>query len=86
MKMKKRLTKKEMIEKRNSDLEINKRLNRVSMLSVYLSGRLHLNHKLSGEIHGCMSFLFSYISDDIFYVMNELTERKRRGWGGEDLE
>lgn len=52
------------------------------MLSVYLSGRLHLNHKLSGEIHGCMSFLFSYISDDIFYVMNELTERKRRGWGG----
>lgn len=79
--MKKRLTQKEMIEKRNSDLEINRRLNRMKFLSLYMHGRLSFNHELSGEIHGCMAYLFSYISDDAFYVHSELTERKRRGWG-----
>ncbi|HAD5966134.1 TPA_asm: hypothetical protein G1Q02_04615 [Salmonella enterica subsp. enterica serovar Typhimurium] len=77
--MKKRLTKKEMVEKRNSDLEINRRLNRVFMLSLLMSGRLHFNPKIQNELKECMSIFFSYFADDVSYVSNEL--RKRNGGG-----
>lgn len=75
--MKKRLTKKEMIEKRNSDLEIEKRLNRMFMLSVFMSGKLHFNYELQDELKGCMSMLFSYFMDDVGCVSNELRKRKQ---------
>ncbi|ECT1023484.1 hypothetical protein DPO11_26560 [Salmonella enterica] len=82
MKMKKRLTKKEMIKKRNSDLEINRRLNRVLMLSLLISGRLYFNPKLQDELKECMSIFFSYFADDVSYVSNELGKRKQgvKGW------
>lgn len=84
MKMKKKLTKKEMIEKRNSDLEINKRLNRMLMLSVFMSSKLHFNYELQDELKGCMSILFSYLMDDVSCVSDELGKRKQGG--GKRLE
>ncbi len=80
--MKKRLTKKEMIEKRNSDFEIDRRLTRVFMLSVFMSGKLHFNSELQDELKGCMSMLFSYFVDDISCVSEELRKRKQGGVKG----
>lgn len=80
--MKKRLTKKEMIEKRNSDFEISRRLNRVSMMSIFMSSELYFNHGLQNELKGCVPMLFSYFADDISYVSNELRKRNQGGVKG----
>ncbi|EIZ2109992.1 hypothetical protein MOQ95_004649 [Salmonella enterica] len=80
--MKKRLTKKEMIEKRNSDLEINRRLDRMLMFSILMSGRLHFNPKLQDELKECMPIFFSYFMDDIGCVSEELRKRKQGGVKG----
>lgn len=80
--MKKRLTKKEMIEKRNSDFEINRRLNRVKVMSVFMSSKLHFNCNLQNELKGCTPMLFSYFADDISYVSNELRKRNQGGVKG----
>ncbi|HFE7733245.1 TPA: hypothetical protein ACGAEB_003182 [Salmonella enterica subsp. enterica serovar Newport] len=77
--MKKKLTKKEMIEKRNSDLEIERRLNRMFMLSVLMSGRLHFNPKLQNELKECMPIFFSYLMDDVSCISDELRNRKQGG-------
>ncbi|HFW4795251.1 TPA: hypothetical protein ACIBS5_000526 [Salmonella enterica subsp. diarizonae serovar 60-67:z35:-] len=83
--MKKRLTKKESIriaiEKRNSDLDINRRLHRVFELSIILSGKLHLDGELQDEFKSITSILFSYFSDDVGYVINELNKRKNNSFG-----
>lgn len=79
--MKKRLTKKEMIEKRNSDLEIERRLNRMFMLSVLMSGRLHFNPKLQDELKESMPIFFSYFMDDVSCISDELRNRKQMRGG-----
>lgn len=77
--MKKRLSKTELIEKRNSDLEINKRLRRMYMLSLTMSYSLSKDPAIANHISTCMGELFSYFSDDAHYVWSELNNRK---WGG----
>lgn len=77
--MKKRLTKKEMVEKRNSDLEINKRLRRMLLLSINMSCALGKGPATADYIHGCLEGVFSYLADDAHYVWSELSNRK---WGG----
>ncbi|HIB1452838.1 TPA: hypothetical protein ACWV5V_001470 [Salmonella enterica subsp. enterica serovar Muenchen] len=77
--MKKRLSKAELIEKRNSDLEINKRLRRMYMLSLTMSYSLSKDPAIANHISTCMGELFSYFSDDAHYVWSELNNRK---WGG----
>lgn len=77
--MKKRLTKKEMIEKRNSDFEIDRRLTRVHLLSVFMSNKLHFNYELQDKLKGGIPILFSYFADDVSYVSNELRKRKMGG-------
>lgn len=81
--MKKRLTKKEMIEemieKRNSDLEINKRLRRMWMLSLNMSCALGKEPAIADYIHGCMEGIFSYLADDAHYVRYELSRRNKGG-------
>lgn len=77
--MKKRHSKAEFIEKRNSDLEINKRLRRMYMLSLTMSCSLGKEPAIANHISMCMGELFSYFSDDAHYVWSELNNRK---WGG----
>ncbi|HEC9984271.1 TPA: hypothetical protein ACWOSI_001266 [Salmonella enterica subsp. enterica] len=81
--MKKRLIKKEMIEemveKRNSDLELNKRLRRMWLLSLNLSCALGKEPAIADHIYGCLEGVFSYLADDAHYVLAELSNRK---WGG----
>ncbi|EKD2257199.1 hypothetical protein OQ842_001480 [Salmonella enterica] len=79
MKMKKRHSKAELIKKRNSDLEINKRLRRMYMLSLTMSCSLGKEPAIADHISICMGELFSYFSDDAHYVWSELNNRK---WGG----
>ncbi|EKA8883110.1 hypothetical protein OMO56_003404 [Salmonella enterica] len=77
--MKKRYSKAEMIKKRNSDLEINKRLHRMQMLSLSMSCALIGNPSKGERISMCMGELFSYLHDDALYVWNELNKRKLGG-------
>lgn len=77
--MKKRLTEKEMVEKRNSDLEINKRLRRMWLLSLNMSCALGKEPAIADYIHGCMEGVFSYLADDAHYVRSELSNRKLGG-------
>ncbi|ECC5780407.1 hypothetical protein CDQ13_22880 [Salmonella enterica] len=79
--MKKRHSKAEMIEKRNSDLEINKRLRRMQMLSISMSCALISDPSVAKQISMCMGELFSYLYDDVFYVRSELNNRKLVGGG-----
>lgn len=79
--MKKRFSKKEMIEKRNSDFEIDRRLTRMLLLSVFMSGKLHFNHELQNELKACMPMLFSYFADDVGCISDELRKRKQGGKG-----
>ncbi|EJC0845841.1 hypothetical protein MX125_000182 [Salmonella enterica] len=74
--MKKRHSKAEMIEKRNSDLEINKRLRRMQMLSLSMSCALISDPSVGKQFSMCMGELFSYLYDDAFYVRSELNKRK----------
>lgn len=81
--MKKRYSKAEMIEKRNSDLEINRRLHRMRVLSLSMSCALIGNPSGSEWMSMCMGELFSYLHDDALYVWSELDKRKLggvRGW------
>ncbi|EAA8033409.1 hypothetical protein GX90_04735 [Salmonella enterica subsp. enterica] len=81
--MKKKYSKAEMIKKRNSDLEINKRLHRMQVLSLSMSCALIGNPSTGKRISMCMGELFSYLHDDALYVWNELNKRKlggARGW------
>ncbi|EIO1437855.1 hypothetical protein LOV73_004067 [Salmonella enterica] len=80
--MKKRYSKAEMIKKRNSDLEINKRLHRMRMLSLSMSCALIGNPSKGERISMCMGGLFSYLHDDALYVWNELNKRKLGGVKG----
>ncbi|HGB1938640.1 TPA: hypothetical protein ACIUHN_004048 [Salmonella enterica subsp. diarizonae serovar 50:k:z35] len=81
--MKKRLIKKEalkaMIEKRNSDLEINKRLRRMYLLSINISCALGSKPAIADHISSCMEGVFSYLADDAHHVLRELNSRKMGG-------
>ncbi|EAX2704472.1 TPA: hypothetical protein RPE44_002175 [Salmonella enterica] len=77
--MKKRHSKAEIIKKRNSDLEINKRLHRMRVLSLSMSCALIGNPSTGKRISMCMGELFSYLHDDALYVWNELNKRKLGG-------
>ncbi|EDT9333532.1 hypothetical protein KJE99_003389 [Salmonella enterica] len=81
MNMKKRHSKAELIEKRNSDLEINKRLRRMYMLSLTMSCSLTKEPAIANHVSTWMGELFSYFSDDAHYVWSELNNRK---WGVRD--
>ncbi|ELS9555473.1 hypothetical protein R6Z80_003367 [Salmonella enterica] len=81
--MKKRYSKAEIIEKRNSDLEINRRLHRMQMLSLSMSCALIGDPSAGERISMCMGELFSYLYDDVLYVRSELNKRNLggvRGW------
>ncbi|EOZ4487185.1 hypothetical protein ACQLT9_004011 [Salmonella enterica subsp. diarizonae] len=77
--MKNKTSKREIVEKRNSDLEINRRLRRMYMLSLAISCSLGKDPAIADHISVCMGELFSYFSDDAHYVWSELNNRK---WGG----
>lgn len=77
--MKKKTSKREMVEKRNSDLEINKHLRRMQMLSLSMSCALTGDQSVGKRFSMCMGELFSYLYDDAFYVRNELNNRKLGG-------
>ncbi|HHP3382596.1 TPA: hypothetical protein ACWV4W_004023 [Salmonella enterica subsp. enterica serovar Muenchen] len=80
--MKNNTTKSEMIKKRNVSIEINKRLYRADKIS-------HFMHILSLKDHNyndavfcrCMGEVFSYLSDDIHYIQNELKGDSLISWG-----
>ncbi|EDT8041059.1 hypothetical protein C9D74_000816 [Salmonella enterica subsp. enterica serovar Oslo] len=56
--MKKKTSKREMVEKRNSDLEINKRLRRMYMLSLTMSCSLSKESGIADHISTCMGSYF----------------------------
>ncbi|ENU7733950.1 hypothetical protein ACE3YX_000424 [Salmonella enterica] len=71
--MKNNTIKSEMIKKRNSSLEINKRLRRAGKISRFMHTLSMKDHNYNDVIFCCcMGEVLSYLSDDIHYIQDEL--------------